>query len=211
MPTCVATSPLPPSVTMPSTKSVGLFGIGNGAPAQLRRRRFGFVEGRAADQAVVDAAVWPVHDRGLDAVRPGAPVFRARGRKRSAGDLLGVKAERRPLRRVAADRQRAGNRLGDKIIAEAGLVLDRRLMRSELAARDLVFRLARLGVDPYGVFRHAMFSALGFRDFCFCGLGFHALGHVTSEKAAALAERAGQLVSNATNIRLPWARCKTLN
>jgi hypothetical protein len=45
-------------------------------------------------------------------------------------------------------------------------------MRSDLAARNLVFRLARLGVDPYGVFRHAIFSALGFRD-----SGFRAFGH----------------------------------
>ena len=30
MPICVATSPLPPKVTRPSTKSVGFFGIGNG-------------------------------------------------------------------------------------------------------------------------------------------------------------------------------------
>jgi hypothetical protein len=30
MPTCVATSPLPPGVTMPSTKSVGLSGMGIG-------------------------------------------------------------------------------------------------------------------------------------------------------------------------------------
>ena len=30
MPVCVATSPLPPSVTMPAMKSVGSFGIGIG-------------------------------------------------------------------------------------------------------------------------------------------------------------------------------------
>ena len=173
-------------------------------PAQLRRRRLGFVEGGAADHAVADAGVGPVHHRGLDAVSPGAPVFGARGRERGARDLLGVKTERRPLRRVAADRQRAGNRLGDEMIAEAGLVLDRRPLLGELA-----FRLTDLGVDFCRVFGHAVFSALGFRDWWLRDWGFRGWGHGTSAKAAALAERAGQLVSNATNIRLPRARRKS--
>ena len=85
------------------------------------------------------------------------------------------------------------------MIAEAGLVLDRRPLLGELA-----FRVTGLGVDFCRVSGHPVFSALGFRD-----RGFRGWGHGTSAKAAALAERAGQLVSNATNIRLPRARRKS--
>ena len=93
------------------------------APAQLRRRGVDVVERCAADQPVVDARIGPVHDRRLDTIGPGAAVFRARRRKRGARNQLGIKAVRRPLRRIAPDRQRARHRLGDEMIAEAGLVL----------------------------------------------------------------------------------------
>ena len=99
---------------------------GKRRPAQLRRRRLGFVERRAADQPVLDARIRPVHHRGLDAVGPGAAIFGPRGGERRAGNLLGIEPERRPLRRVAADRQCARDRFGQKLIAEAGLVLERR-------------------------------------------------------------------------------------
>jgi hypothetical protein len=64
------------------------------------------------------------------------------------------------------------------MIAEAGLVLDRRPLLGELLGADLVFRLAHSGVDFRRVFGHAGFGALGF-----CGSGFHALAHVTSGRA----------------------------
>ena len=109
------------------------------APAQLRRRRVDFLERRAADHAVVGARIGPMHHRGLDPVGPGAAIFPAGGGEGGAGDLLGIKAERRALRRVAADRQRPGDRLGFEIIAEAGLVAQR-----HGRARNLVFGHTRL-------------------------------------------------------------------
>ena len=63
-----------------------------------------------------------VHRRRADAVEPRAPVVGARRGERGAAQLLGVEAVRAALRRVAADRQRAGQRLGRELVAEAGLV-----------------------------------------------------------------------------------------
>ena len=125
-------------------------------PAQLRRCRVGFIERSTADQPVVDTCIRPVHDRRLNAVGPGVTIFRPRRGERGTGNLLGIKSERRPLRRVAADRQRAGDRLGNKMIAEAGLVLER-----PITARGFVFGFARPG-----------------GSFCL----FHDLGHGTSQK-----------------------------
>ena len=119
----------------------GFFRNRNRAPAQLRRRRIDVVERRAADQAVVDARIGAVHDGGLDAVGPGAPVLAARGGERGARDQFGVEAVRRPLRRIAADRQRAGHSFRDEMIAEAGLVLQRRGR-----ARRFVVRFAGFGI-----------------------------------------------------------------
>ena len=141
MPTWVATSPLPP-MRHDALDEVGrLFRDRKRAPAQLRRRRIDVVERRAADQAVVDARIGPVHDRGLDAVGPGAPVLAARRGERGAGDLFGIEAVRRPLRRIAADRQRAGDRFRHEMIAEAGLILQRRGR-----ARRFALRFAGFGV-----------------------------------------------------------------
>ena len=42
--------------------------------------------------------------------------------ERRAGYLLGIKPKRRPLRRIAPDRQRSWNRLAGEVIAEAGLI-----------------------------------------------------------------------------------------
>ena len=122
------------------------------APAQLRRRRIDVVERRAANEAIVDARVGPVHDRGLDAVGPGAPVLAARRSERGARDQFGVEAVRRTLRRIAADRQRAGHRLGLEMIAEAGLVSQRRGR-----ARRLHVRFAGLCIHATsrGRVRHA--------------------------------------------------------
>ena len=110
---------------MPSTKSVVLLRNRQRTPAQLRRRGVDIVERCAANEPVVDARIGPVHDRRLDAVGPGAPVFRARRRERGAGNQLGIKSVRRPLRRISPDRQCAWHRLGGEMVAEAGLILGR--------------------------------------------------------------------------------------
>ncbi len=93
------------------------------APAQLRRRRVDIVERRAADETVVHARIGAMHHRGLDAVGPGAAVFRARHGERRAGNQLGVEPVRRPLRRIASDRQGAGHRLGLEIVAETRVIM----------------------------------------------------------------------------------------
>ena len=119
----------------------GLFRNRDRAPAQLGRCRIDVVERRGADQAVVDARIGPVHHRRLDAVGPGAAVFAARRGERGARDQFGVEAVRRPLRRIAADRQRAGDSFRDEMIAEAGLILQR-----HGRARRFVIRFAGFGV-----------------------------------------------------------------
>ncbi len=67
-----------------------------------------------------EAAV--VADRRADAVEPGALVGAARRGERRAGQLLGIEPIGAALRRVAPDRQRAGNGLGREAVAEAGQV-----------------------------------------------------------------------------------------
>jgi hypothetical protein len=59
---------------------------------------------------------------GPDAVQPRAPVLAARCGEGGAGELLGIQAVRAALRRVAPDRQRAGQGFGGEFVAEAGLV-----------------------------------------------------------------------------------------
>ena len=108
------------------------------APAQLRRRSVGVVERRAANQSVVDTRIGPMHDRRLDAIGPSAAVFLARRRKRGAGDQLGIKTVRRALRRIAPDRQCAGNGLRDEVIAKARLVL-------KLGTGGFAVRISELG------------------------------------------------------------------
>ncbi len=49
--------------------------------------------------------------------------MRARRGERGAGKLLGVQAVGRALRRITADRQRAGQRLGREVVGEAGLIV----------------------------------------------------------------------------------------
>jgi len=63
-----------------------------------------------------------MHGRGPDAIEPAAPVEMPRRSERGAGKLLGIQAVRHALRRVAALRQRAGDRFGRELVAEAGLV-----------------------------------------------------------------------------------------
>ena len=64
-----------------------------------------------------------------DAVKPGALVAAARGGERRAGELLGVKAVGRPLRRVLAHGERARQRLGLEVVAEPRHVARRRRLR----------------------------------------------------------------------------------
>src|SRR4029077_2484219 len=87
-----------------------------------------------------------MHHRGLDAVGPGAAIFSARGGERRARNLLGVEPERRPLWRIAADRQRARDGVGQKLIAEAGLIVEGRARARALGASRLDLRVGFLGV-----------------------------------------------------------------
>ena len=90
-------------------------------PAQLVGRRRHAAE-RTDDPRLVDQAKRLVHRRRPDPVRPRPPVGAPRRRECRARQLLGVQAVRRALRRVAADRQRAGQRLGGELVGEAGHV-----------------------------------------------------------------------------------------
>ena len=64
----------------------------------------------------------PVHRRRPDPVLPGATVVGARRGERGAAQLLGIEAVGAALRRVAADRQCAFERLGRELVAVAGEV-----------------------------------------------------------------------------------------
>src|SRR6516164_2303119 len=63
-----------------------------------------------------------MHRRGPDAIQPRAPVLGARCGEWSAGDLLGIKTMRRPLRCILPDRQRAGHGLCRVFVCKAGQV-----------------------------------------------------------------------------------------
>ena len=121
-PDCCAGSPLPPSVTMPSTKSVGAVGIGIG----LQRSWFGVggtsLNGPLRIRPAADRPERLVRGRRADAVGPVGPADAARRREGRAVQLLDVEAERRLLRRVLVPRQRAGNRLGGELVAESRLI-----------------------------------------------------------------------------------------
>src|ERR1700682_4372335 len=60
-----------------------------------------------------------MHDRRPDAIEPRPPVRRPWHRERRPAELLRVQPQWRPLRRVLPDRQRAGDRLGGALVAEA--------------------------------------------------------------------------------------------
>ena len=110
-----------PSSPGPATKSVGAVGHRQRIPAQLVRRRRHGVE-LADDPAGVERLERLVHRRRPDPVQPGAAVVGARRGEGGAAQLLGVEAVGAALRRVAADRQRAFERLGGELVAEAGQV-----------------------------------------------------------------------------------------
>ena len=95
----------------------GRLGDGAGVPAQAV-----WVGGRerAAEMALVgEAQIGPVRGRGVDAVEPGPARLAAWHGEGGTGELLRVETEWRTLGGVAADRQRAGQRLGSEFVAEA--------------------------------------------------------------------------------------------
>ena len=95
------------------------------APAQLPDRQFAVLAlGRGADQPAVDLleAAGVTHRR-ADAIEPRALVRGLRRRERRAGKLLGIEPVIHLLRRIAPDRQCAGQRLGLEGVAEAGHVV----------------------------------------------------------------------------------------
>ena len=63
-----------------------------------------------------------MHGRRTDPVQPRAPVVAARRGERGARQLLGVQTIGRALRRIAAMRQRARQRLGREFVGEARLI-----------------------------------------------------------------------------------------
>ena len=88
---------------------------------------------RGAEVALVDALeAAEVPDGRPDAIEPGAFVRRLRRGEGRAGQLLGIEAVIALLRRVAPDRQRPGQRLGLKTVAEARHVCRRHRARLPL-------------------------------------------------------------------------------
>src|SRR5579859_3639312 len=95
----------------------------NGTPAQLRRCGLGVDERGAADQAIVDARIGAMHDRGLNPIGPRPAIVVARNGERSSRNQFGIKPVRRTLRRIAPDWQCSRNRLTGEVIGEAGLIV----------------------------------------------------------------------------------------
>src|SRR4249919_647416 len=91
------------------------------APAQLVGRD------RTVAEVVVEVRMQvrrerAMHRRRADAVQPAAMIGMARRGERGTAHLLRVQPVRDALRRIASDRQRAGDRLGREFVAETGLV-----------------------------------------------------------------------------------------
>src|SRR6516162_4735592 len=113
-------TPLPRD--QPVDKVRRLVGKGQRIPSEAVWRRWGLIERRAAKQAVVDPTKSRVHRRRPNAVKPGPPVVVTWRGERRAGNLLGVKAVRRLLRRVLALRQGALRCLGGVLVAKTGQI-----------------------------------------------------------------------------------------
>ena len=113
-------------------------------PAQLLDHDLLLMARRGAPQPGIGLGKAPrmLHRR-ADAIKPGALVAAARRGEGRAGQLLGIEPVGAALRRVAPHRQRAGQRLGLKAVAEAGHVARRQLRG---ASNDLI----RRGVDIHG-------------------------------------------------------------
>ena len=60
--------------------------------------------------------------RGPQTIEPAAQVVVARRGEGRSRKLLGIEAQQRALRRVAADRQSALDGLGGEVVGEAGLI-----------------------------------------------------------------------------------------
>jgi len=110
-------------------------GNGERVPAHLVGRRRNVRERRARERRMLERDERAVHDRRPQPVQPRAAVVRARRRERRARELLGVQAIRNALRRIAPHRQRAGQRLGRELVAEARLVRQRGFGLLRLRAR----------------------------------------------------------------------------
>ena len=92
-------------------------------PAQPVRGRIGVCAGRcAAQRSAVDPSVGGVIGRRANAVEPASPCLMAWDGEWCAGQLLGVEAKRRPLRRILPDRQGAWDGFGGMFAGEAGEV-----------------------------------------------------------------------------------------
>ena len=92
-------------------------------PAQPVGVGLDLVERRAAQGPVADPVEARVRRGRHDPVDPGPPVDRARLGEGGPAQLLGIQAERRALRRVAAGGQGARDRFSDELVAEARLIV----------------------------------------------------------------------------------------
>ncbi len=169
-------------------------------PAHLVGRR-GHVAEAADDAAVVDPGERRVHRGRPDPVGPRAPVRGARRCERRARQLLRVQAVGRALRRIAPDRQCAGQRLGGEFVAESGLI-----GRGGLVARR------RMGERPVGAccLSSSWWSrARSCRNLCAQPPA------TTSARAAAMASRRTSrsptwLASNRMSLALTSALCSSV-
>ena len=144
MPACVLTSPAVVMVCTPCRNVMSAFGIGVGSQRNCETDDLLLVARRGAPQPGIDLGETAgVLHRRPDPIQPGALVAAARRGERRAGQLFGVKPIGAALRRIAPDRQRAGQRLGLETVAEAGHVARRDI---DGAAADRV----RRGVDIHG-------------------------------------------------------------
>ncbi len=114
MPFCASASPATVTVRSPVTKVSASSGIGVGLQRNWPSgRSVSSRSGAVRIEALVDALeAAGVPHRRADAIEPGALVGRLRRGERRAGKLLGIKAVIDLLRRIAAHRQRARQRLG---------------------------------------------------------------------------------------------------
>ncbi|MNS89852.1 hypothetical protein D3C72_1238770 [compost metagenome] len=97
-------------------------GHGQRVPAHAVGIGRGLGEGAGAHAALRERLIRPVLGRGPQTIEPAAQVVVARGGEGRARQLLGIEAQGRALRRVAADRQGALDGLGGEMIGEAGLI-----------------------------------------------------------------------------------------
>ena len=129
MPACVPASPAVVIVRTPSRKDSSSVGTGIGSQRSGASGTSDLEGGRRAPEPDIDLLEPPpvLHGR-PDAVEPGALVGGAGRCERRARKLLGIEAVGALLRRVAADRQGARQRLGLEAVAEPREILNSRLL-----------------------------------------------------------------------------------